>query len=38
MGEMRNAFKILVEKPEGRGHSEDRGVDVRIILESILGK
>jgi hypothetical protein len=35
--EMRNAFKILVGKPEGRNHAEDLGVDDNI-LEWILGK
>jgi hypothetical protein len=35
---MRNACKILVEKPKGRDYSEDLGVDGRIILELILGK
>jgi hypothetical protein len=36
MGEMRNAYKILVEKSEG----EDRplGVDGKIILKCFLGK
>jgi hypothetical protein len=38
MGEMRNACKILVGKPEGRDHSEDIVVDGRIILEWIVGK
>jgi hypothetical protein len=33
MGEMRNAYKILVRKPERRGHSKDLGIDWRIILE-----
>jgi hypothetical protein len=31
MGEMRNAYKILVGKPEGRRHSEDLNVDGIII-------
>jgi hypothetical protein len=31
MGEMRNAYKILVGKLKGRDHSED------LILEWILG-
>jgi hypothetical protein len=37
---MRNAYTILIGKPEGkrRDHSEDLGVDGRIILEWILGK
>jgi hypothetical protein len=26
-GEMRNVIKILVGKPEGRGHLEDIGLD-----------
>jgi hypothetical protein len=30
--------KILVGKPEGKAHSEDLGVDKRIILKWILGK
>jgi hypothetical protein len=34
-GEVRNAYKISVGKPD---HSEDLGVDGRIILELILGK
>jgi hypothetical protein len=38
MGEMRNACKILVRKPEGRYHLEDLGVDGRIILEWIVWK
>jgi hypothetical protein len=32
MGEMGNAFKILVGNPEGKCHSEDLGIDRRIIL------
>jgi hypothetical protein len=36
MGEMRIAYKILVGK--GREHSEDLGIDGKIILELILGK
>jgi hypothetical protein len=35
---MRNAYSILVGKPEGRGHSEDLGIVGRIILDWILGK
>jgi hypothetical protein len=30
---MRNAYKILVGKPEGTYHSEDLGVDGKIITE-----
>jgi hypothetical protein len=37
MGEMRNAYIILVGKPEGKNQSEDLGVDGRI-LEWILVK
>jgi hypothetical protein len=33
MGEMRNAYKMLVGKPEGRDLSEDIGVGGRITLE-----
>jgi hypothetical protein len=32
MGEMRNAYRILVPTLKGKGHSEDLGVDRRIIL------
>jgi hypothetical protein len=38
MGQMRNAYKILVGKPEGKYHAEDLRVDRRIILEWILGE
>jgi hypothetical protein len=38
MGKMRNEYQMLVGKPEGRDHSEDLGVDGRIILKFILGK
>jgi hypothetical protein len=31
MGEMKNAYRILVWKPEGRNYLEDLGVDGRII-------
>jgi hypothetical protein len=33
MGEMRNAYNILVGKPERKNHWEDLSVDGRIILE-----
>jgi hypothetical protein len=33
MGEMKNAHKILIGKPERKNHSEDQGVDGRIILK-----
>jgi hypothetical protein len=36
--EVRNACKMLVEKPEGSDHTEDLGVDRKITLEWILGK
>jgi hypothetical protein len=38
MGEMRKAYIMLVGKPEGKSHSEDLGIDGRIILEWILLK
>jgi hypothetical protein len=38
MGEMRNAYKILIGKPEGKNHSEELGVDGKIILEWFLRK
>jgi hypothetical protein len=38
IGEMRNAYKILIVKPEGKRPLEDLGVDEMIILEWILGK
>jgi hypothetical protein len=33
MGEMRSAYKILVGNLNGGNHSEDTGVDGKIILE-----
>jgi hypothetical protein len=38
IGEMRNAYKILVGKPEGRDHLEDLSVDGKIILKWNAGK
>jgi hypothetical protein len=38
MGKMRNVYKILVGKLEGRDHLEDLGTDGKIILELIAGK
>jgi hypothetical protein len=35
---MRNAYRILVGNVNGRDHSEDLGVDGKIMLEWILGK
>jgi hypothetical protein len=32
MGEMRNAYRIFISKPEGSDHSEDLSIDGRIIL------
>jgi hypothetical protein len=31
--EVRNAYNISVGRPETRDHSEDLGIDGRIILE-----
>jgi hypothetical protein len=37
MGEMRNAYKMLVGKPEGkRPPREDQGVEWRMILLAIM--
>jgi hypothetical protein len=38
MGETRNPYNILVGNLKGREHSEDLGIDGRIILEWILRK
>jgi hypothetical protein len=38
MGEIRNAYNILVGKPEGKDHTENLGIDERIILKWIFGK
>jgi hypothetical protein len=38
MGEMRNSYEIQSENLKTRDHSEDVGVDGKIILEWILGK
>jgi hypothetical protein len=38
MGERRDAYRVLVGKPEERTYSKDPGVDVRIILKWILEK
>jgi hypothetical protein len=36
MGEIRDAYRVLVGKPEGRNHLEDPGLHGRIILKWIL--
>jgi hypothetical protein len=36
--EMINAYDILVGKSGGRNHSEDLGVDGKILLEWIIGR
>jgi hypothetical protein len=36
VGEMRNAYKILVTNLKGRDHMEDFGVDGKVILKWIL--
>jgi hypothetical protein len=38
IGKMRNAYDILDGNPERKNHSEDLGVDGKIIPEWILGK
>jgi hypothetical protein len=38
MDKIRNAYNIFIRKSEVRDHSEDLGVDRKIILELVLGK
>jgi hypothetical protein len=38
IGDRRVAYRALVEKPEGKGHLKDPGVDGRIILNWIFSK
>jgi hypothetical protein len=38
MGNKINVHKVLVGSPIRKGHSEDLGVDARIILKCILEK
>jgi hypothetical protein len=38
VGERRNAYRVLVGKPEGRRHLEEPGIDERIILNWIFKK
>jgi hypothetical protein len=38
MAKVRNAYTILVVKPEGKSHLKDLGVDGSIILKWIFGK
>jgi len=33
MEEKRNAYEVLVGKPEGKKHLQDPGIDGRMILE-----
>jgi hypothetical protein len=35
---MRGAYWVLVGKPEGRNHFENRGLDGRVILKWLLKK
>jgi hypothetical protein len=37
-GDMKNAYKIFIGKPEGKRPREDLGIDGIIIIEWILGK
>ena len=38
MGESRGVYRVVIGKPEGKNHLEDRGFDGRIILRWIFGK
>jgi hypothetical protein len=38
IGEDRKVYKVLMESPKKRGHSEDEGVDGRMGSEWILGR
>jgi hypothetical protein len=38
MGERRDVYRVLVRKPEGRGHLGDPNVDGSIILRWIFRK
>jgi hypothetical protein len=38
MGEMSDADRVLVGKPEGKWPLESVGLDGRVVLELILGK
>jgi hypothetical protein len=35
---MRNAYKILVGKPEGKNHSEDLGVEGKVYENRVLSR
>jgi hypothetical protein len=35
MGEVRNMYRVLVGKPDGKNHWEEQGVDGGIILRWI---
>jgi len=37
LGEMKNAYEILVKNLKGGGHLEDVGLDEKMILQWILG-
>jgi hypothetical protein len=36
--DIKNAYNIFFRKPEGKNHSEEVGVNRKIILEWMLGK
>jgi hypothetical protein len=38
MGERGGAYRVLVGKPEGKNHLEDRDIDWRIIIKWICKK